>query len=612
MRRASGLPDAVQQQDVQKAEQLLYRGADVEERDASGATALHWATWFRLDLITLLLERGADPKAANVNGETPVHWAAKCSNIQALKLFAERKGDLLSIRDSDGWSPFIMAAQWDNAPLLEWFYLRGVMVDEQDNMGRTALQWASYKGHKKAVQWLLSRQANVGHRDHEKMTALHWAALKGHEDVLSLLTEVGAVRLLFEADSAGDTAFALARQKKHHYIAAVLLKAWVFQKVIGRPYIFKCQYAAVCVFALLANWAVFVAVFAPELWAGQKGLVLVWALAGVAAVYLWTAMKFSDPGYLTDPTIVSQDEWIQQTVDDPAAEQMVHGLGLKEFASDADKNQSKLEYQRQLIHEARRQHDEDDRFLQQASFALRPKLEAATHPVAARRRRELEEGGNERYLELIDQGKFKQVCVVCRVEREMRSHHCNEIARCVSRMDHFCPWVDNAIGLNNQRQFVVFLSALEASLVLWFALALRFLGAEWTGSLPFLSSSAPLDMFVTTIIVLVVGLANFVWLGFVTLLILRHVAYMAANVTTFEVIVRPQHVVQRWPKKRWKLCGCVDGWFLEGLTPGDAFWNCLAFWSLDTDRDSEVFRSSRRRKGGQYEEMGNDEEEDQE
>ena len=39
---------------------------------------------------------------------------------------------------------------------------------------------------------------------------------------------------------------------------------------------------------------------------------------------------------------------------------------------------------------------------------------------------------------------------------------------CVDRMDHFCPWIDNAVGAGNHRLFVVFLT------VLWCAtLAIR-------------------------------------------------------------------------------------------------------------------------------------------
>mmetsp|Transcript_46713 Transcript_46713/g.150092 ORF Transcript_46713/g.150092 Transcript_46713/m.150092 type:complete len:217 (-) Transcript_46713:1350-2000(-) len=85
---------------------------------------------------------------------------------------------LLSQRDLDGFTPFILCAQNDNCQLMEWMYFKGVSVEEQDNLGRTALHWAAYRGNRKTVQWLLSRSASIVHRDHEGTTAVHWAALK--------------------------------------------------------------------------------------------------------------------------------------------------------------------------------------------------------------------------------------------------------------------------------------------------------------------------------------------------------------------------------------------------------------------------------------------------
>merc|ERR1719265_1983522 len=69
------------------------------------------------------------------------------------------------------------------------------------------------------------------------------------------------------------------------------------------------------------------------------------------------------------------------------------------------------------------------------------------------------------YLNLLDKGEFKQVCVVCRAKREMRSHHCKECGRCVSRLDHHCPWIDNCVGIGNQRCFFCFIVSLLVTIV---------------------------------------------------------------------------------------------------------------------------------------------------
>ena len=38
-----------------------------------------------------------------------------------------------------------------------------------------------------------------------------------------------------------------------------------------------------------------------------------------------------------------------------------------------------------------------------------------------------------------------------------RAHHCSLSGRCVLKMDHYCVWVANTVGLCNYKAFVLFL-----------------------------------------------------------------------------------------------------------------------------------------------------------
>lgn len=91
--------------------------------------------------------------------------------------------------------------------------------------------------------------------------------------------------------------------------------------------------------------------------------------------------------------------------------------------------------------------------------------------------------------ELLSLWKFdgENFCTTCLLRRPLRSKHCKNCRRCVAKHDQsvcslyglasadnpsHCPWAHNCIGVNNHRQFFLYISFGVAGIPLFVRLAL--------------------------------------------------------------------------------------------------------------------------------------------
>ncbi|CAG8063528.1 unnamed protein product [Penicillium nalgiovense] len=115
----------------------------------------------------------------------PLHIAAWWGFTEIIKILLGEGVDI-TIRNSRGDTPFLVAAQNDQREAVELFLDNGNDINEQNFFGETALLWAAKNGSKDLVKVLLLRGAELV-TDHEGWSAINWAVIGGKCELLELL-----------------------------------------------------------------------------------------------------------------------------------------------------------------------------------------------------------------------------------------------------------------------------------------------------------------------------------------------------------------------------------------------------------------------------------------
>lgn len=242
---AADVADAVMRGDDAALERLLQQGANVNEPQPDGATALHWAAhWDDVEMAQLLVRAGADPSAANRFGVTPLELACINGSAAMIELLLTAGVDPNAPLSERGETPLMMAARTGSERAVEVLIARGAAVDAiEPAMGQTALMWAAAAGHTDIVRLLIANGADVNalsRIDPAKprvgdnygpenpsplmggVSALVLASRENHVETVEALLEAGADLDVTTAD--GTSALLVAVLNAHFDLAADLLE----------------------------------------------------------------------------------------------------------------------------------------------------------------------------------------------------------------------------------------------------------------------------------------------------------------------------------------------------------------------------------------------------
>ncbi|XP_069873689.1 palmitoyltransferase ZDHHC3 isoform X2 [Dipodomys merriami] len=144
-------------------------------------------------------------------------------------------------------------------------------------------------------------------------------------------------------------------------------------------------------------------------------------------------------------------------------------------------------------------------------------------------------------------GQVVYKCPKCCSIKPDRAHHCSVCKRCIRKMDHHCPWVNNCVGENNQKYFVLFtmyiaLISLHALIMVGFHF-LHCFEEDWTKCSSF---SPP----ATVILLILLCFEALLFLIFTSVMFGTQVHSICTDETGIERLKRKNH--PRAPRGGWR------------------------------------------------------------
>ena len=250
----SRLMDAVKASNVAAVQKLLKAGVAVNEQEADGMTALHWAV--RQDdeaMVRVLIGAGAKASAATRYGVTPLALAAVNGNARTTQILLAA-GANANAATPEGETVLMAAARTGNPDVIERLIGAGARVDDQEKWrGETALMWAAGENNAAAVKVLLARGANINAQsaqlDYPEMrlnlsfmattelprgrfSPVMFAAREGAFEAARVLADANANLDL--QDPEGTTALMLAIMNVHYDVAVMLIEKGANPNVVDK------------------------------------------------------------------------------------------------------------------------------------------------------------------------------------------------------------------------------------------------------------------------------------------------------------------------------------------------------------------------------------------
>jgi ankyrin repeat protein len=231
---AANLPAQAEKQDWSAVSAQISAKADLNNGQADGTTALHWAAYHdKADIVTQLLAAGAEADAANRYGITPLLLACQNGSEEIVRSLLNAGADA-NVRQRGGETALMIASRTGKPGVVKALLEKGAKVDAEDREDQTAVMWAAAEGHAEVLELLIQKGADVNHRLKSGFTSLLFAAREGKAAAVRMLLQHGAdvKDAIFTEEKTGGrdapngtSAVLLAMENGHFELAMEIIKA---------------------------------------------------------------------------------------------------------------------------------------------------------------------------------------------------------------------------------------------------------------------------------------------------------------------------------------------------------------------------------------------------
>lgn len=393
-------------------------------RDNEGHSLLHWGALVgNKEFCTTALSKGLPVDAQAQNKQTPLMWAVLRGHVSVARALLDAKANS-QIKDSLGATALMIAIQHRNYQsmlLLMKRSSRSILADG-DNNGCTAAHWAAYKGDLTALKFLDYFQADMSPLDNSKMMPLHRAVCAASSMGGSY---VGVVEFLIEKRSdplqknaEHKSAMDIVEESQDGHMQGALRK--LLKKATGGSAGRHNQVD-------------------PEL--GGSGP---------------STSEAKDGSGSPDGKGEKKESFMKSVMKDKAAHKIFPvfwlvcvSLALFQYLIDFRSTSYQVAPTASLLFEL----GIPASLLIFAWVALG---DPGKLPARARGHSGVEEIMNALDKDVLDENlpDINRLCTTTWVLKGLRTKYCAQTCACVEEFDHYCIWLNCAIGKNNHRQFV--------------------------------------------------------------------------------------------------------------------------------------------------------------